>query len=318
MMGWLALYYLSSVVSALLSQDPWHSLKECREGYVLLLLPLSFYYLPKIALPRLQLLLSGMLSYLTLWGWAAWFISGQKGRIHGGVSHYMTFTGLLVILILLHTTTLWELPKGKIKTAGFILLGIALTALAFTLTRNGWVGLGVASLGAFVLTRQKHWLILPVGLLGFTLLIPSTRQRLASITDLSDPTSRDRLAMWWAGWDFFRHNPFVGIGPGMVKPLYPWYVKPIAVRHRVPHLHSNPIQISAERGLAGLIAYGGFIFSALTLAYRFRHTWEGQAAFTALLGITTAGFFEYNFGDTEVLLLTLVVTCLPLRAMSTP
>jgi O-antigen ligase len=86
-----------------------------------------------------------------------------------------------------------------------------------------------------------------------------------------------------------------------------------------PHLHNVPLQIAAERGLPTLAAWLVFIvILALDLARLF---WKGHnrvltaAALAALVSMLAAGLFEHNFGDSEFLMLFLLIVTLPFAAL---
>jgi O-antigen ligase len=111
--------------------------------------------------------------------------------------------------------------------------------------------------------------------------------------------------------------PVFGVGLGIVQARYPVYRAEDAPRWRVPHLHNNVVQISAERGFAGLATY-----VAILLVFGV-HTWRAllrskrpespalAGCLLAIAGITVAGFFEYNWGDAEVGIVTLVCLAAP-------
>ena len=142
-------------------------------------------------------------------------------------------------------------------------------------------------------------------------LIPNPAgRRFLSIFDPADPTNRDRVAMWKAGWAMALEKPATGQGLGMVQDDYRRFLQPGAVRTEVPHLHSNPFQIMAERGFVALAAYLAFVGAVLWAGWRRRDDWMGLASLLACGGIFAAGLFEYNFGDTEVLWLTLAASSL--------
>jgi O-antigen ligase len=123
--------------------------------------------------------------------------------------------------------------------------------------------------------------------------------------------------MYRSGVQMVQDNPLLGVGPGMVERRYPVYRADDAPRWRVPHLHSNLLQISAERGLIGTAAYLSI------LVVFFAHTWRRlrrpaqehfaplAGCFLAVAGITVAGLFEYSWGDAEVWILTLAVMAVP-------
>ena len=85
-----------------------------------------------------------------------------------------------------------------------------------------------------------------------------------------------------------------------------------------PHLHNVPLQIAAERGLPALGMWLWFVSSALfglfKLLGRTRHRVLVAAALGVFIAMLTAGLFEYNFGDSEFLMLFLVLVTLPFAA----
>ena len=126
--------------------------------------------------------------------------------------------------------------------------------------------------------------------------------------------------MFDAGLTMLRSHPFIGVGLGGVKRLYPAYAPPEAVRRHTSHLHNTPLQIAVERGLVGLALwlwiFAAFFARACGLLRRVPEDAVAERALVvgALAAVTAflvAGLFEYNFGDTEVLLVILSVMALP-------
>jgi O-antigen ligase len=139
-----------------------------------------------------------------------------------------------------------------------------------------------------------------------------------SIFDAKDPTNRDRFAMMHEGQRMIAAHPVTGVGPNMVEKLYAEYRGPDAVNQINPHLHNNPLQIAAERGLPALAIWLWFVV-ALARDVQKRFTTGSQrffsaAALASMIALLTAGLFEYNFGDSEVLMLFLIVVTLPAAA----
>ena len=142
-----------------------------------------------------------------------------------------------------------------------------------------------------------------------------------SIFDLQDPSSRDRVAMVQTGIAMVEDHPLTGVGPNMVERLYPQYRDPNGVEKINPHLHNVPLQIAAERGLPALAIWLGFI---AVLTVRTFQIFRGSrdrvlpaAALAAIAAMLAAGMFEYNFGDSEFLMLFLVIVTLPFAAVAT-
>ncbi len=143
-----------------------------------------------------------------------------------------------------------------------------------------------------------------------------------SIFDRNNPTNRDRVAMLREGEQMIRAHPLVGVGPNMVEALYAEYRDPDAVQKTNPHLHNVPVQIAAERGLPALAVWIWFVAVALTdltrLFRRSQHRMLAAAALAAMIAMLAAGMFEYNFGDSEFLMMLLLLVTLPFAAARSP
>jgi len=113
-------------------------------------------------------------------------------------------------------------------------------------------------------------------------------------------------------------HPLTGVGPNMVEKRYADYRGDDAVNKVNPHLHNNPLQIAAERGLPALALWLWFVVALCRdLQKRFAsgsQRFLAAAALGSAMALLTAGFFEYNFGDSEVLMLFLIVATLPAAA----
>jgi O-antigen ligase len=114
-------------------------------------------------------------------------------------------------------------------------------------------------------------------------------------------------------------DPLTGVGPNMVPRVYGEFRPDYAINTTNPHLHNVPLQIAAERGLPALAVWIWFVAAlALALFRLFRQGHERVLSATALAAIgamLAAGLFEYNFGDSEFLMLFLVLVTLPFAAL---
>jgi putative inorganic carbon (HCO3(-)) transporter len=114
-------------------------------------------------------------------------------------------------------------------------------------------------------------------------------------------------------------RPVFGMGPGMILSSYPRYRWPEAPNPNAPHLHNNLLQLAAERGLPGLAFFLWWALAAFLTALRGLAGARGDpstgpaaiAAIAVLAAIFGAGLFEYNLGDSEVLMLVLLLMAVP-------
>jgi putative inorganic carbon (hco3(-)) transporter len=240
---------------------------------------------------------------------------GQRPR--GTLGHYMTYSGLLMVVICATAARLLYSRRDWIWPA--LVMPALVVALALTFTRSAWVGACVG-VGLLLLLRDLRLFgLLPVvAALFLALAPPAITDRAYSMFNLNDPTNRDRLAMVQAGTAIIKRYPLTGVGPNVVPLVYPTYRTAAAVEPKQPHLHNVPLQIAAERGLPALAVWCWFVAAtALGLWRKFRHDrarYLAAAGLGALAAALAAGFFEYNFGDSEFLLTLLILLTLPWAA----
>jgi O-antigen ligase len=238
-------------------------------------------------------------------------------RPEGSLTLYMTYSGVVMLVLCSATARLLFYREQRIWP------GIALPALAVglavTFTRNAWVG-AMAAIGTLFAIRDRRLLLaLPLVAGLFLVTAPDAlRSRALSTFDVQDPSNRDRVAMWTIGWRIVLDHPLAGVGPDMVKEVYADYRPAQYVNPTNPHLHNVPIQIAAERGLPALAAWLWFV--AVALRDLWRQLGRGPmsalaaAGLSAVIAMLAAGMFEYNFGDSEFLMLLLGLMTLPFAA----
>ncbi len=249
----------------------------------------------------------------------AWFF-GKCGRAHAFFSIYMTLAGVLIVVLV---QTLPRLLAGSVALAWGVpawLLGVI--ALDLTYVRSAWLGFALGGALSALVPRRRVLVLVVVAaiVVAAAVELPGVLARARTIGSLRDETTRDRIAMWEGGLHMVRDHPILGVGPGGVKRLYPSYAPPDALRHSTSHLHDTPLQILVERGAIGLglwlWLFGAFFGRAAGILRRQpadaladRALVRGSIA--AIAAVLLAGLFEYNFGDTEVLFVALVVMAFP-------
>ena len=321
LMFWPLIVYAGlTVISAAFSPQPRISLVDCKQLVLFLLVPMTYRLFTE---SRAQTLISVVISAgaasaaygIFQFGILHYDTLGR--RPHGTLGHYMTYSGLLMLVI---GTALARILFGqRERTWAALVMPALLVAVALTSSRNAWVGACAAAALLFLLKDFRLLAVLPiVAAIFFGVAGPALTARFVSIFDLNDPSRRDRFAMIHEGAHMIRDHPLVGVGPNMVEPLYPQYRVAGAVEKVVQHLHNVPVQIAAERGLPALAAWLSFVVILLVdLSRRFRvreYRLLAATALAAVVSMLAAGMFEYNFGDSEFLMLFLILVTLPFAA----
>jgi len=316
----LVAYAALTIVSAAFSIEPTTSLIGCKQLVLFLIVPLTY------RLASGQRGISLVTVVITCAAVSAAFGIIQFGILHydqlsqrprGTLGHYMTYSGLLMLVICVAVARILFLMWGR-AWAALVMPALAV-AVALTSTRSAAVGVCIGVALLFALKDFRLFAILPIIAAIFFAFAPRlVTQRFVSMFDAKDPTRLDRVAMVREGGRMVAAHPLVGVGANMVEKRYEEFRGPDAVNKINPHLHNNPVQIAAERGLPALVAWIWFIVAlARDLWTRFRaggQTFLPAAALAALAALLTAGMFEYNFGDSEVLMLFLILVTLPAAA----
>jgi O-antigen ligase len=320
----LAVYAALTVVSALFSLQPHVSLLNCKQLVLFLVVPMTYRLLTG---ERAQTAVTVMISFgaasalFGIFQYAILHYDNLGQRPQGTLGHYMTYSGLLMLLI---GAALSRVLFGKGDRGwAAVVMPALLVAVALTFTRSAWVGACAAAALLLFLKDFRLLALVPiVAVIFFAVAGTALTSRFMSIFDLKDPTNRDRLAMMREGEHMIRDHPLVGIGPNMVRQRYAEYREPDAVKPLNPHLHNVPLQIAAERGLPALVAWLAFIvILCLDVARLFHagpHRFLSATALSAVVAMLAAGMFEYNFGDSEFLMLFLLLVTLPFAAARSP
>jgi O-antigen ligase len=313
----LVAYAAVTLLATSFSPDPRTSLMACKQMVLFLLVPLVYRFARG---SNAQTLVTVIVSFAAAAAAVGIF---QYGILHydnlgqrpqGTLGHYMTYSGLLMLVI---GTALARILFGERDRLWAALVVPALAvAIPLTFARSAEVGACAAVALLLFLKDRRLLALLPVVAIVFFVAAPARiTNRFESIFNLKDPTNRDRLVMLREGVHMVKDHPVLGIGPNMVQPLYAQYREPDAVNAVNPHLHNVPLQIAAERGLPALAIWLWFIVGLIVdLSKMLRDRRQKLLAATALAAVVSmlaAGMFEYNFGDSEFLMLFLIIVTLP-------
>ena len=248
------------------------------------------------------------------------FLSTQKladdptvlARITGFMGHWMTFSGELLLV--------WCAAIPAMLVLGrrwMIPMSIVGAAVVLSFTRSAWLGALAAFIVVALMIPRKVLIgvALPIavvaacasGLIYHRVSLSYQQQKFA-------PDS-GRVELLIGGVRMIKDHPLFGVGPQRIQTEFPRYARSLPPYYG--HLENNVLQLAAERGLLCLAAFLWFIFELYASLIGMLETapsetrWTVISALSALTGFIVSGFFEYNFGDSEVLLLLLFIVSLP-------
>ena len=338
-----ALFMAGTVASLALSGDAAAGRPQIRKFFVYLTLLVVFSVLREaVDARRLMLAWAGVGGLSAVWGIAQFgqkFAQAARGgysfyehyvgeRITGFMSHWMTFSGGLMIALIMLAAYLMFAPsaRGKWALLGWLCAGVLGLALLAGITRSAWLASAVAAV--YLVWRWKRRLLLALPLVAIVVLWlgPSwVRTRVISGFEPRGQldSNQHRLVCWRTGWRMIRAHHWFGVGPEMVQSKLMDYVPP-DVRRPLPegwygHLHSIYIHYAAERGVPTMLMLVWLLGQALWDFLRAVRRLPAEAgeerfilhgAVAVVVAVAVAGAFELNLGDSEVLAMFLaVVSC---------
>lgn len=350
---WLPLSFFlgGTLVSLAFSGAPAAGLPQVKKLFVFLTLLVVCTTFRELADARRLALVWGGVGALTAgWGLAQFLLKFEQARragepfyrsyiaqrITGPMSHWMTFGGQMMIVLVLLAAYLMFSPHARKRNRWLALAACGLTgaALLLGLTRGVWLGAGGAILYLVWFWKKRLLLLAPVIALAAVLASPATvRTRLESICHPHGQldSNQHRIVCWRTGWEMIRAHPWLGLGPEIVRRDFMSYV-PADIPRPLPegwygHLHSIYVHYAAERGLpvlAALLWMFGKILLDFSRALRGLKPEEGERRFllhgalAVTLAIMISGASELNLGDSEVLAMFLAVIACGYLAVPSP
>jgi putative inorganic carbon (HCO3(-)) transporter len=328
----LACFVLASLLAVFHSLDMTSSLVESRS---LGLMVIFFLFAWRVETPQERrtlvriLVVSSCVS--ALYGWiqflTGWDLLGhyrpEVKKVCGFFGLHLTYGEHLSMVICMGLgTLLWADGKRWTRFGGGIALVLMTSAVLLSGSKGALLSLA-AGLGlVFGLRGRKAFALYAVGgillcvvvdilmahrLWGniVTLLQIDAGQRLGPAA-----SNTHRLCMWWTGlWISLDHFLW-GVGLHAVERIYPAFRHPLAIEPNQWHLHNNFVHLGVTRGMLGLAAFL-FLFLRVFRLGSCRSRLQGEGFDRGLaIGVTgaaaaflVAGFTEYNWGDSEVLML---------------
>ena len=183
------------------------------------------------------------------------------------------------------------------------LIGAAVssTGLVVTLSRTGWVGVGVGLVVALAFAPARRRSRLLLGLLGAVVAVAAlspewATSRLDSITNpTADGSTATRWLMYGSTIEMIEDYWLFGTGLDAYDEAYPAYRKPGAMRD-IFKPHQLPLALPAEMGILGLLAelliVGGVVVEVVRHRHRGWNPWEG-AGLAGLVALLVQSLFQY-------------------------
>lgn len=250
------------------------------------------------------------------------FYIGQ--RITGFTSHWMTFGGEEMIVLLFLAALLFFSIERRWKAAGWLCAALLSVSMVLGMTRSIFL-LGFPVGLIYLLWFWHRWMAIAAPVLAAIVFLvsPVLKERVISVWQPHGQrdSNMHRQILRAAGVEMIRAHPWLGIGPEVMndKDRFEHYV-PADIPRPFPegwygHLHNIYLQYAAERGIPTMLMLMWMIAKILwdfaTALYRRpanpESTFVLHGAIAVILAILAEGFLEYNLGNSAVLMLFLAV-----------
>jgi len=127
-----------------------------------------------------------------------------------------------------------------------------------------------------------------------------------------------RIKLLKVGMEMVRTYPLFGVGLERIPAEFPRYYQGDDLQtFYIGHMQNDFMQIAAERGLICFAAFMWFLLSLFRSLWRFLKSGDellrstALSALSALTGFLVMGLFEFNFGDSEPLMLFFFIVSIP-------
>jgi O-antigen ligase len=344
----LAAFFLWTALADALSPDPWGGRAQIRKFFVFLFIPLIYGVFVRQFSKVFYLLLAWTVTATAsgIWGLVQFVVKYERARqagqnfysvyvgrrITGFESHWMTFGALqLSVLSLLLAQGFFS--NRRLPPWAYGSMALLSTAILLGWTRSIWLATVASVVYLVWFWRPKMTLALPVMAAIVFFISPSgTRDRLESLIAPHGEmdSNRHRVVTFRTGIEMVKAHPWFGIGPEEISRNFDSYV-PADIRRPLPvgyygHLHNIYVQYAAERGIPGLIAILSFIGLAVwdcsraivrSGKERSQRLFVLHGTIAVIIGVLAGGLFEYNLGDSEVLMMFVSVVALGYAAVDT-
>jgi O-antigen ligase len=337
--GWpfLAFFALATAASLLMSPEPAAGIPQIRKLYVLLILiavASTFAGLRHVRwLVSAWIALGAAAAATGFWQFGAkwlharsagqdFYLSYVGARITGFMSHWMTFSGQMMIVLLVGGA-LFLLGRIERRTRLLVLAALAFAALALVLGFTRGIWLATAAATVYLLGVWRRWAVLLVPLAAGVVLAAGPESLRARALSLVRPrgqvdSNQHRIVTFRTGLRMIEAHPLIGVGPERVGREFMHYlppdIKPPLPEGYYGHLHNIYVHYAAERGIPATLGMIGFLLAALLQWIRAvrrgagrdpERRWILHGGIALLIGILAAGFFEHNLGDSEILMMTM-------------
>ncbi|HDL18452.1 MAG TPA: hypothetical protein ENH29_05310 [Bacteroidetes bacterium] len=319
--------FVVAVLATIFSLSPADSLYNLRK---FLLIPIVFL-IPGLIKTKKELIVLvavflGTAFLMALFGTGKYLYTSWN-KVIATQSTTMTWGAMSLFFVLGWASLFAVLKDFRFRIISVAALIPQIAALILSYVRGSYLGMLAGLLVIGFLKQKKLMLYLFIVIIILLMLFPgSVWQRVKSIPDLNVGSTQVRLNQWRDSIGIFKDYPVLGVGWIDLHDVHIAHAPPGADLSRqefqIGHFHNNYIQILMIFGIPGLLIFLWLCWALLRQEWNiFRKTAKDdflQAvslfAFAGTVGFMINGFFDWTFGDEEVVMILWFVVGLSLAA----
>lgn len=309
----LVLYFIAAIISTFLGADMKTSLHTFHSHLrFLLIFPLMSEIKNKKNLHYYLILIIVSLTGNSIY--AIWQHFHGVQRVGGTYHFYMTYAGMAMLLSFLALYFIFYFKNLFLRLVFAAAYLAVFFSIVFTETRNAWLGI-IVGLTLFFAVKLKKYALIPIGLIVvvYFFLPAPVHKRFESIYKYkTDGSAEVRIKMWKTAPSIWKDYWYRGIWINNLSEVFPKYNKYKYI-NTFNHLHNNYFQVLTEFGIIGFIAFLFLLIKSFAVALKMYGRTRDTLFITfasSIAAFSVAGFFEYSFGDTEVVISYIVIVTL--------
>jgi len=216
----------------------------------------------------------------------------------------------LLMAILITMARPRTIDARGLLTLSVLYLPLLTSALLLNLKRGPWLGITVGAGVFFFVFARKFLAIILTATVVVAATVPPIRERLA-VSYEHFTISGGRSTIWRIGGELISQYP-LGIGyhnSGIMRQFS------LEIPPELKHFHNNLINIAAESGILSAAIFCWFIYAIIRVCLKRPHIALHVAVGCAIISWQVAGLVEYNFGDSEVMIIVWILLGLVLGSL---
>lgn len=238
-----------------------------------------------------------------------------KTRVFSTMQNPNIFAGYLLVMLSMFFGVFTKVSSQKIKSSMAILFILFFACLTLTYCRGAILSLALVLAFYGIIKNKRLFFMMIVAGLIVAVFDTSITERIMSAFNADDSSSQMRMAMWESTVAMIIEHPIFGVGWGsyfMVYPYYDFFINNPDVL--IVHAHNMYLNIAAEIGLLGFMAFCSILFGAMHMAFSKPQIRESQLLNGLMLGfglalacIAVNGFTDYVLFNIELSMLFWII-----------